>query len=224
MTKHLNNSNLIKDVIIGMSDGLTVPFALTAGLSLILSSTKIITMSGLAEIVAGSVSMGLGGFLSSRAQYDYFNAMLENEYAEIDSVPDEERDEVKKIFTDLGVSDDLGDKVTEEITRDRGNWTNLMMRMELGLERPDKKSSARSGLTIASAYAVGGMIPLLPYMACDTVTAAFWWSCALTLAVLTVFGYFKSVFTKQNVVTGTLQTVMLSAIAVIAVYVITRFI
>src|ERR1700690_3988453 len=157
MTKepHLSNSDLVKDIIIGMSDGLTVPFALTAGLSGVLNTTHLIVISGLAEITAGCISMGLGGYLAGESEVDHYNTELKREYSEIESVPNDELKEVKDILMEFGVDEPLSKQVALQISSNKDRWADFMMKLELKMEEPPKNRAAKSASAIALSYLVG---------------------------------------------------------------------
>src|SRR5579863_8974438 len=141
--EHMISADTLRDIVIGMSDGLTVPFALAAGLSGAVSNTNLIIIAGLAEIAAGSIAMGLGGYLAGRTEVDHYNSELQREYMEIDRFPDKEREEVIEVLEEFGVENELSRAITEEIAKDKDKWVKFMMRFELGLEKPDEKRAAR---------------------------------------------------------------------------------
>ena len=161
--KHLRSSAFLTDVVIGMSDGLTVPFALAAGLSGAVASNSIIVIAGIAEIAAGSIAMGLGGYLAGKTEIDHYQTELKREYEEVDVVPEKEKEEVKTFFANIGLSEEMQAKATEEIARDKKQWVDFMMKYELGLDKPDPKRATKSALNIGLSYAVGGLVPLSPY-------------------------------------------------------------
>src|SRR5947209_6023454 len=162
--RHFTASDLIRDVVIGMADGLTVPFALAAGLSGSIAATRIVVVAGLAEIAAGSIAMGLGGYLAGRTDLDHYNSEREREIRETVELPDEEADEVRKVFRGYGMSPDQVEPVVDAIRSDQTRWVDFMMRFELGLEAPDPKRARQSATTIALSYVAGGLVPLTPYM------------------------------------------------------------
>src|ERR1700710_14830 len=160
---HLKSSDTIRDIVIGMSDGLTVPFALAAGLSGAANSSTIVVTAGIAEIVAGSIAMGLGGFLAGKTDADHYNSELRREYEEVERVPEQEKLEVKEVFADFGLSEQLQNQIADEMAKDKHKWVDFMMRYELGLEKPEANRASRSAITIGLSYIVGGVIPLSPY-------------------------------------------------------------
>ena len=157
---HLTNAAFISDIVIGMSDGLTVPFALAAGLSGAVHSNKLIIVAGIAEIIAGSIAMGLGGYLAGRTEIEHYQSELKREYKEIEEVPEIEKDEVKEIFAGMGVSPQLQNMVSEELIQDKDKWANFMMKYELGLEEPDKKRARKSAFNIGASYIAGWCNPV----------------------------------------------------------------
>ena len=189
---HKNNSGLVRDIIIGMSDGLTVPFALTAGLSGVLNTNHLIIVSGLSEIAAGCISMGLGGYLAGESEVEHYDSELQKEFREIESAPDAELKEVEDILADLGVEASLGSQVALQISKDKGRWADFMMKLELKIERPSENRAAKSAMTIAASYLVGGFIPLFPYILLKDSKDGFYASCTVTILALIFFGYFKS--------------------------------
>ena len=216
--QHNTNSNLIKDIIIGMSDGLTVPFALTAGLSGVLNTNHLIIVSGLSEIVAGCISMGLGGYLAGQSEVEHYDTELKREYSEVEKVPDIELKEVEDIFINMGVDQILSKKVALQISRDKDRWVDFMMKLELGMEKPEKNRAATSATTIALSYLVGGFIPLFPYIIINDSKMGFYVSCMVTLLALIVFGYFKSKVTGQPLIKGTIKVALTGIIAAAAAY------
>src|SRR6478736_1042204 len=135
--EHLESSDLLRDIVIGMSDGLTVPFALAAGLSGAVDSTGVIIIAGIAEIAAGSIAMGLGGFLAGKTEQDHYNSELKREYWEVDNLPEKEEAEVREFFEGLGLSKEVQDKATAELIKDKDLWVEFMMKHELNLDKPD---------------------------------------------------------------------------------------
>lgn len=215
---HNTNSNLVKDIIIGMSDGLTVPFALTAGLSGVLDTNHLIIVSGLSEIVAGCISMGLGGYLAGQSEVEHYETELKREYDEIESVPAVELKEVEDIFVNMGVEETLSKQVALQISRNKDHWANLMMKLELEIEKPAKNRAAKSAGTIALSYLVGGFIPLSPYIFINNNRTGFTVSCIVTLSALIVFGYLKSKVTGQPIIKGTVKIALTGVIAAAAAY------
>jgi predicted membrane protein (TIGR00267 family) len=215
---HKSNSGLVRDIIIGMSDGLTVPFALTAGLSGVLNTNHLIIVSGLSEIAAGCISMGLGGYLAGESEVEHYDSELKREYSEIETVPDTELKEVNDILIDLGVEASLSQQVAVQISKDKVRWADFMMKLELNMEKPAKDRAAKSATTIALSYLVGGFIPLLPYIVFKDSKDGFYASCTVTILALIFFGYFKSKVTGQPLVKGTLKVAMTGIIAAAAAY------
>ena len=211
-------SVLVKDIIIGMSDGLTVPFALTAGLSGVLNTNHLIIVSGLSEIVAGCISMGLGGYLAGQSEVEHYDAELKREYSEIESVPKLELKEVEDILLNLGIDEELSKQAALQISRDKDRWADFMMKLELEMEKPAKNRAAKSAGTIAASYLVGGFIPLFPYLFIRGSTKGFIVSCICTLAALIIFGYLKSKVTGQPIIKGTLKVTLTGVIAAAAAY------
>lgn len=210
---HLQSSDILTDIVIGMSDGLTVPFALAAGLSGAVSSTHLIVVAGLAEIAAGSIAMGLGGYLAGKTEIDHYNSELKREHEEVEVVPYKEKAEVKEFFANLGLSEEVQQQAVEEMTKDKEKWVNFMMRYELGLEKPDPARARRSAFNIGLSYVVGGIVPLLPYFFIKVPIEALKISAVITLVCLFAFGFFKSKLTGVNVWSGALRVMIIGAIA-----------
>ncbi len=218
MENHKKGSEAIQDMVIGMSDGLTVPFALAAGLSGAVAQSGIILTAGIAEIIAGSIAMGLGGYLAGTAQVNHYNAELKREYEEVELLPEKEKQEVKDVFKDYGLSERLQNEIAEEMSKNKDKWVQFMMRFELDLNQPDPKRPLKSGLTIACSYIVGGAIPMLPYMLVEDSTTGLKFSAMITLLALFVFGMFKSKVTGQPVLGGALKVTLIGALAASAAY------
>lgn len=187
----------MRDIVIGMSDGLTVPFALAAGLSGAVSSTAIIITAGLAEVAAGAIAMGLGGYLAARSDAEHYASEYEREQQEIAQVPEKERSEITQLFRSYGLTKEQAAPVVQALSQNPKAWIDFMMRYELGLEKPDPKRALTSALTIAGAYITGGLIPLSPYIALSQAQTALLWSAVITLVALLVFGYIKGRFTGE---------------------------
>jgi VIT1/CCC1 family predicted Fe2+/Mn2+ transporter len=220
--KHFTATESVRDVVIGMSDGLTVPFALAAGLSGAVASTKLIVIAGLAEIAAGSIAMGLGGYLAARTDSEHYHAEEEREYREIVELPVQEEREVAEVFEGYGLTPEQAAPVVAAIRSDPKRWVDFMMRYELGLEAPDPRRAVRSAATIAISYIVGGMIPLSPYFAAATVIRGLWISMVVTLIALFVFGYVKGRLTGIHPLRGGIRTVVIGGLAAGAAFALAR--
>lgn len=219
---HLTSSAMLQDIVIGLSDGLTVPFALAAGLSGAVSSSGLVITAGLAEIVAGSIAMGLGGYLAGRTEVEHYAAEQAREHREVMEVPDVERREVQELLAEMGLSPTTQALAVKEMTADPQQWVKFMMKYELGLEEPDPRQAPKSALTIAGAYAVGGLIPLSAYFLTSTPHDGLLWSALITLVCLLVFGYFRSRLTGQPPVWGALKMAGTGALAAGAAFYVAR--
>ncbi len=215
---HLKSSDFLRDVVIGMSDGLTVPFALAAGLSGAVDSSNIIIIAGIAEIAAGSIAMGLGGYLAGKTEQDHYQSEVKREHYEVENLRHREIEETKEFFANIGLSPELQDKATDEISQDKDRWVDFMMKYELGLEKPDPKRATKSALNIGLSYIAGGIIPLSPYFFIDGSTEALKYSVIATLACLFVFGYFKSRITGVNAFWGAVRVMLIGALAAAAAF------
>ncbi|MBA4197760.1 MAG: iron transporter [Chitinophaga sp.] len=210
---HLKSSDLLTDIVIGMSDGLTVPFALAAGLSGAVSSTAVIVVAGIAEIAAGSIAMGLGGYLAGKTEQDHYASEEKNEYWEVENKADIEIEEVRKVFEEWGLSKEVQTQATNEIIKDKDKWVAFMMKHELGLEKPDPKRAGRSAFNIGVSYIVGGLVPLSPYFFISNSYDALKLSVIITLICLYIFGFFKSKLTGVNAWLGGLKVMLIGALA-----------
>ena len=214
----------MRDVVIGMSDGLTVPFALAAGLSGAVANTRLITIGGLAEIAAGSIAMGLGGYLAARGDAEHYEQERAREYREIKEIPDEEIAEVKKVFQNYGLPAQESMQVAESLSKHPDAWVDFMMRFELGLEEPDPKRALTSAGTIAGAYILGGFIPLSPYVMLGNAHSGLIFSAVITLVALGIFGFIKGRFTGTNGVRSAVQTVVIGGVAAAAAFALAKLI
>ena len=224
---HMQGPEILTDIVIGMSDGLTVPFALAAGLSALSGaeqSTTLIIIAGLAEIAAGSIAMGLGGYLAGKTESDHYNAELRREYNEVEIVPDKEKEEVKEFFAGLGLSEEVQEQAVEEMTKDKDRWVNFMMKYELGLDKPDPKRARKSAFNIGTSYIIGGLIPLSPYFFVHEGLLGLKISSVITLVCLFIFGYFKSKLTGVNPIAGALRVMVIGAIAAGCAFAVARLI
>ena len=217
-------SDTVRDIVIGMSDGLAVPFAIAAGMSGAAVAAKIVVTAGLAEIAAGSISMGLGGYLAGRTDVEHYEIERKREMRETEEVPETETQEVADILQDLGLSEEEASPVVEALHRDRNKWVDFMMRFELGLERPDPRRALQSAVTIALSYAVAGFVPLGPYIVMRSVQSALYLSVGLTLVALFLFGYVKGRVTGINALRSGLQTTLIGGLAAGAAFAIARMI
>src|SRR3984885_13201388 len=226
--KHFTATAAVRDIVIGMSDGLTVPFALAAGLTSAAAALSrgngIIVTAGFAEIAAGSIAMGLGGYLAAKTDVEHYASELEREYRETVELPEIETEEVAKVFRDYGLSEAQMEPIVTAITSNQKKWVDFMMRFELGLEQPDPARAARSAATIAASYIVGGLIPLAPYILMDHVRPALRVSVAVTLLALFIFGAIKGYFTGVSPLRSGLQTVIVGGVAAAAAFFIARLI
>src|SRR5437588_6516841 len=211
--KHFTSSETVRDIVIGMSDGLTVPFALAAGLSGAVEATQIILTAGLAEIAAGSIAMGLGGYLAAKTDAEHYASERAREERETVELPEEEAAEVAHVFRGYGLPEDAVNTVVGAIRADRRRWVDFMMKFELGLEEPDPRRARTSALTIALSYVAGGPVPLLPYFCFRAVRTALLVSVGVTLLALLVFGYVKGRFTARRPFRSAWQTVAVGALA-----------
>jgi VIT1/CCC1 family predicted Fe2+/Mn2+ transporter len=219
---HFLASATLRDVVIGMSDGLTVPFALAAGLTGATAAGHIIVTAGLAEIAAGAVAMGLGGYLAARTDVEHYRSEYSRELRETVETPDEEREEVRAILTEQGLEPHLAETVVAALSRDRHRWVNFMMRFELGLEKPDAARAPASALTIGASYVAGGLIPLSPYMLSADIGKALVVSIVLTLMALAVFGGIKGWLTGAKPLRSAVQTVVIGGVAAAVAFLIAR--
>ncbi len=222
--QHLKSSDFIRDVVIGMSDGLTVPFALAAGISSAVSDNHIVTTAGIAEIIAGSIAMGLGGYLAGKTEQEHYVSELKREHMEVDAVPEKEKAEIKEIFAEYGFSDTAQTMLVDELAKDNEKWVKFMMKYELGLEKPDANRARNSALTIGVSYIVGGIIPLVPYFFTATPGEGLKVSAIITIICLFVFGYFKSKVTGQPVFQGAVKVTVIGTIAAAAAFVAAKLI
>jgi len=220
--QHLESSDFIRDIVIGMADGLTVPFALAAGISGAVSSNNIVITAGIAEIIAGSIAMGLGGYLAGKTEWDHYHSELKREYYEVDHMPEEEKKEIRKIFAAYGISEQTQHQIADELATDKDKWVAFMMQYELGLQAPDPARARKSALTIGVSYIVGGLIPLSPYLFTERPAEGFKISAIVTLICLFVFGYLKSKATGQPLLAGAAKVTLIGALAAAAAYLIAR--
>lgn len=216
--KHFQSSEKVRDFVIGMSDGLTVPFALAAGLSGATGDTGLIITAGLAEIAAGSIAMGLGGYLAGRTEIEHYESEERREYDEIENLHEVEIRETKEIFAGYGLNEELQETIAREMAKHPKQWVDFMMRFELGLERPDKNRAHQSAFIIAISYIVGGLIPLSAYFFTSSSLEGLKYSCAITVVCLIVFGLVKSKLTGQPLLKGALRVTIIGVLAAAAAF------
>jgi VIT1/CCC1 family predicted Fe2+/Mn2+ transporter len=219
---HFTAAEAVRDIVIGMSDGLTVPFALAAGLAGAVATTDVVVIAGLAEIAAGSIAMGLGGYLAAKTEAEHYATEYAREVDETHRLPEREREEVAEVFRRYGLSAEHTSTVVAAIAADRDRWVDFMMRFELGLQAPDPRRARQSAFTIAVSYIVGGLIPLSPYMLLRSIPAALGVSIGVTLLALLVFGYVKGRFTGTRAARAAIQTMAVGGVAAAAAFLIAR--
>jgi VIT1/CCC1 family predicted Fe2+/Mn2+ transporter len=223
--KHFEASATVRDIVIGMSDGLTVPFALAAGLTgTVAATSKLVVIAGLAEIAAGSIAMGLGGYLAARTDREHYESERQREIRETVELPDKEREEVADVFRGYGMTEEAIAPVVNAIAADQKRWVDFMMRFELGFEEPDPKRARNSAATIAGSYIVGGLVPLSSYMLIGDLSMALRASVIVTLIALFLFGYFKGRLTGISPLQGGIRTVIIGGLASAAAFGLARWI
>jgi len=216
--KHLTASEVVRETVIGMADGLTVPFALAAGLSGAISSTHVVVTAGLAEVAAGSIAMGLGGFLAARGDMEHYRNERQREVQEVEEKPQVEEHEVAEVFREYGLTDVEIAPIITALRAQPEKWVDFMMRFELGLEEPAPKRAGQSALTIAGAYVAGGLVPLAPYILMRSASQALLVSALVTLIALFIFGFVKSRFSGSNPLRGATETVLVGGLAATAAF------
>lgn len=219
---HFTASETVRDVVIGMSDGLTVPFALAAGLSGARIGTSVVILAGLAEIAAGSIAMGLGGYLAARTDREHYESERLREVREAHEIPEQEKAEVSHVFEGWGLAPAQIQPIVDAISSDEKRWVDFMMRFELGLEEPHPRRAVRSASTIGFSYIVGGLVPLAPYMFVRDLTVGLFVSVAVTISALFIFGCIKARFTGIPVWRGGFQTTLIGGLAAAAAFAIAR--
>lgn len=225
LEEHMQSSDILSDIVIGMSDGLTVPFALAAGLSgAVGDHVNLIWIAGIAEVAAGSIAMGLGGYLAGKTEIDHYNSELKKEYWELEHKREREIQEVRDVFLGWGLSKETAEEATQEIIKDDKRWVDFMMKFELGLEEPDPKRARKSAFNIGVSYVVGGMVPLMPYFFVSNSIDGLKMSAVITLVCLYVFGFFKSKMTGINPWWGGVKVMFIGAIAAAAAFSIAKLI
>jgi len=222
--KHFKANDTVRDVVIGMSDGLTVPFALAAGLTGAIAASSIVITAGLAEIAAGSIAMGLGGYLAAKSDYEHYFSEKKREEYEVKELPDAEREEVAVVFRDYGFPEEEIKLILDRFEKNPKSWVDFMMKYELGLEEPDKKRGLKSALTIALSYIVGGMIPLSPYFFVAQARDGLVISIVMTMVALLIFGFIKGKFTGAKPLISAIQTVVIGGMAATAAFLLAKFI
>ncbi|KAI3935089.1 hypothetical protein MKW92_029686 [Papaver armeniacum] len=216
--KHFTSGAIVRDVIIGVSDGLTVPFALAAGLSGANVGSSIIVTAGLAEVAAGAISMGLGGYLAAKSEEDHYHRELKREQEEIINVPDTEAAEIEEILAEYDLQPHEYAPLVNALRKKPQAWLDFMMKFELGLEKPDPRRALQSAFTIAFAYILGGLVPLLPYMFIPDAVKAMITSVGVTLIALLFFGFVKGHFTGNRPFRSAFETALIGTIASAAAY------
>jgi VIT1/CCC1 family predicted Fe2+/Mn2+ transporter len=222
--RHFTASATVRDVVLGMADGLTVPFALAAGLAGAVESSTIVLTAGLAEIAAGAIAMGLGGYLAARGDAEHYDSERERERYEVAHRPEEEMAEVADVLREYGLTEEEAAPVVDALRKRPGHWVDFMMRFELGLEKPEPRRALTSAATIGGAYMVGGLIPLLPYLLAPSLQLGLIWSAVVTLAALLTFGYVKGHFTGAPPLRSAIPTAVVGSVAAAVAFTIARLV
>lgn len=222
--RHFTATDTVRDIVIGMSDGLTVPFALAAGISGAVAVTGVVVTAGMAEIAAGSIAMGLGGYLAARTDDEHYTTERQREWEETETLPDIEKEEVAEVFRTYGLPEAQIASLVTALSNNREQWVDFMMRFELGLEAPNPKRAGQSALTIALSYIVGGLIPLAPYILLSDLHTALLASVGVTLLALFLFGFVKGRFTGLNPLKSGIQTILVGGLAAAAAFTLARLI
>ncbi len=220
--RHFTGSATVRDLVIGMSDGLTVPFALAAGLSGAIDTTSIIVTAGFAEIAAGSIAMGLGGYLAAKSDAEHYFSERAREESEVIERADTEAGEVAEVFQSYGLTAQESKPVVDALRKRPQAWVDFMLRFELGVEKPDPKRALISAITIAGAYIAGGLVPLGPYLVLSKASTALPVSVITTLITLAIFGYIKGHFTGASPLRSAIQTVLIGGLAAGVAFMIAR--
>jgi len=220
--EHLGSSEFITDIVIGMSDGLTVPFALAAGLSGAVQHNSIVITAGIAEIVAGSIAMGLGGYLAGKTEQEHYQSELKREYQETEEKPEAEKKEVRDVFAQYGLNESTQNTIADELAKDKDKWVDFMMKYELGLEKPNANRARNSAATIGISYIIGGLIPLSGYFFTKTPYQGLVISAILTVICLFLFGYFKSKVTGQPLLKGAMKVTLIGVTAAAAAFMVAK--
>jgi VIT1/CCC1 family predicted Fe2+/Mn2+ transporter len=220
--RHFTAGPVVRDIVIGMSDGLTVPFALAAGLSGAVTNNSVIITAGLAEVAAGAIAMGLGGYLATRGDIEHFHAEKKREEREVEEIPHMEEQEVRDIFLDYGLHEASINSIIEGFKANPHDWVRFMMRFELGLEEPDPRRAIISAFTIGLAYIAGGIVPLVPYFLFKNTQESLFYSVCFTMLALLVFGYVKGAFTGSGKRRGAIQTLVVGGLAAGAAFFIAK--
>ncbi|KAG9300222.1 hypothetical protein G9A89_002668 [Geosiphon pyriformis] len=222
--KHFKSPEVVRDIVIGLSDGLTVPFALAAGLANFGDPTLVVT-AGLAELVSGAISMGLGGYLGAKSEADHYDSERKREEKEVEECLDEEIQEVIDILVPYGIDRCTLQPLINKMVSNPEKFVDFMMKFELNLEKPDPRRIWISAITIGTSYFIGGLIPLLPYFFVSDSGTGLWMSIIVTVCCLAAFGYAKSYFvSKRRALMGALQTAMVGILAAGAAFGLVRLI
>ncbi len=221
---HSDASEIVRDIVIGMADGLTVPFALAAGIAGAGVHTTLIVAAGLAEIAAGSISMGLGGYLAARGESEHYAREKAREELEVVEKPEVEAEEVREVFDSYGIAREASEHIVTSLRERSSDWVRFMMRFELGLEEPHPKRALVSARTIAASYIIGGVIPLLPYIVISDALSALRLSVISTLFALAIFGYFRGKFISDQPIKSMFQTMLVGSLAAAAAFTLARLI
>jgi len=212
----------IRDLMLGLNDGMVASFAVTSGVAGAFDAARIVIMAGIAETLGGAVSMSLAAFISARSQIEFYQSEIERERDEIQRWPEREREEIRAIYRNKGFTGPLLDQIVAHITGEPERWRNVMMREELGFSEESFDPPLRSGSTVGGAYFVGALIPVVPYLVVAPAAGVIF-SAFTTLAALFVVGAAKTVITSRRWWLSGLESMLTGLAAGLVTYSAGRF-
>ncbi|KTW30846.1 hypothetical protein T552_00557 [Pneumocystis carinii B80] len=215
------SSRIISDIILGLSDGLTVPFSLAAGLSSFYNS-KIVLTAGMAELISGAVSMGLGGYLAVKSEVEHFEHIRRTQMDLLIHAPENRSQQILNQLESYGIVNEVCRPLVFCLKQNPIDFVNFVMRFDLCLQKPSLRTAWFSAITIAMSYFLGGLIPLIPYIIFYNDTfLGFKISVILVAIVLFIFGYLKSIYLIGSIkksIYSAFQTLLVGIIAAISAF------
>jgi VIT1/CCC1 family predicted Fe2+/Mn2+ transporter len=194
---HAAGGPWVRDVMLGLNDGLVASFAVTSGVAGAFTTGNAAVMARLSEMLGGAVAMGLAAFISARSQVEFYESEIEREREEIERWPEREREEISAIYRDKGFAGPLLEQIVAHITSDPERWSNVMMREELGFNEESFDRPLRSAIAVGSSYLCGAFVPVWPYIFFEP-TVGVLISAISTVVVLFAVGALKTIITSRS--------------------------
>ncbi|MBI1822547.1 MAG: VIT1/CCC1 transporter family protein [Nitrospirae bacterium] len=217
---HTPEGKLLRDVIFGLNDGLVTSIGFVSGVTGAVFQTKVIILTGIAQLAAGGVAMYIGAYLSNKSQQEFFYKEIAREKREIKEIPEVEKQEIRDIYDQMGFKRDEIEMIVNRITSDEKLWVRFMMREELGILEEEMENPMKAGMIMGGTFLAGGIFPLIPYFFFEDTLLALKTSILLSVFVFFMIGVGKSSLTKTNWFKSGMQVTLLGGLAALVGYLI----